>query len=66
VWGAGALSGGCRTDSDFGFPGFHGVWWSSAEDGAFAYYRFMSNYEDSVSENFIEKVNGHSVRCISG
>jgi len=66
-YGFSALSGGYRdADGVFGFVGENGIWWTAGEfSGGDAYYRLMYSFYDIVDENYGDKSNGFSVRCVA-
>jgi len=67
-YGFSALPGGYRRYSGTNFSGGdYGFWWTATElDALDAYYRDMCYGYDDVVENFKDKGNGFSVRCVEG
>jgi uncharacterized protein (TIGR02145 family) len=75
-WGSGngtddygwlGLPGGYRygSNGDFDGIGVGGLWWSSSQySTGFAWYRYLSYGNDSVSSYHYDKRSGFSVRCL--
>jgi len=61
-----ALPGGRRdSDGEFGYPGKYGYWWMADEyNGAKAYGRRISSFFDQMEEDYYNKKDGNSVRCL--
>ncbi len=61
-----ALPGGIRANlGDFNYIGYMGYWWTSSPlGGIYAWPRFMSYNDGSVSKFPNDKKNGFSVRCL--
>lgn len=61
-----ALPRGARDrDGSFTIVGFGGYWWSSTEEGAStAWSRYVDYGTNSVYRNYLDKVDGLSLRCI--
>jgi len=65
-YGFSALPGSTEdSDGDPFSIGYGGYWWTATENGGMAYYLIMYTGDDGVEENFIEKGNGYSVRCLA-
>jgi len=65
--GFSALPGGHRhTENFFNNATYDGYWWSATESGSrdYAYYKYMDYGVNSVYEDYIDKGNGFSVRCV--
>jgi len=67
VFGFSALPGGRRMVRSFYDAGGGGYWWTATEGGSgLASDRYMDyNYNDNVGENYNDKLDGYSVRCIA-
>ncbi len=61
---AGLLAGGHFTDGSFGNRGAYGGFWSSSEDGSYAWYRNLFSSNAGVSRLNADKGFGLSVRCL--
>jgi uncharacterized protein (TIGR02145 family) len=66
-YGFSALPGGDRdSGGNFGNVGNYGHWWTATEAGDNnAYYRYMYYLNGNVYENYDNKNNGFSVRCVA-
>ena len=63
--GFSGLPGGYRLISGlFGSAGGSGFWWSSSPNGSLAWYRFLSNNDESVVRLNNVPQYGFSVRCV--
>ena len=59
------LPGGYRyTDGYFYQLGHYAEFWSSSENGTYAWYRLLSNNSAQVERNDFTKAEGSSVRCV--
>ncbi len=64
LFGFNALLAGMYAPNAFGFTQDRAVFWSSTErDELHAYYLALDKYFDAEIE-FVNKINGHSVRCL--
>jgi uncharacterized protein (TIGR02145 family) len=66
-FGFSALPGGRRDTDDGGFynVGNNGIWWGATETGSSkGYFRYMASNFDLVLEDYHDKSNGYSVRCL--
>jgi len=61
-----ALPGGYRGSvGNFNNAGRNGYWWTATEDSeGYAYNRYMNYYRDRVYEDFHDKSDGFSARCV--
>ena len=64
--GFSGLPGGYRFDYNGGFAnaGSYGYWWSSSPSGSNAWYRYLSDFSESVSRHSLNQRYGFSVRCV--
>ena len=63
--GFSGLPGGYRSnDGYFTNAGFSGHWWSSSPYVPFAWFRVLSNYNESVFRGYFNLQSGFSVRCV--
>jgi len=64
-YGFSAMPGGYRIfDGSFHNVGNGGWWWTAAELNGRAYLRYMLNRNGNVSEDYDNKTNLYSVRCV--
>jgi uncharacterized protein (TIGR02145 family) len=64
-YGFSAMPGGYRIfDGSFQWGGGGGWWWTAAELDGRAYLRYILNNSGALYENYDNKINEYSVRCV--